>query len=239
MKDLSRVTAAILAGGLGTRIRPVIGDRQKVLAEVGGRPFVTFLLDQLLAVRVKRVVLCTGYRGEEVRETLGVAYGSIHLVYSQEPFPLGTAGALRQALPFLDAETILVMNGDSFCAANLKALFAVHRLRAARATILLQEVPDSGRFGRVQTDERGAITSFREKGVDRGAGWINGGVYCLAHSFVEAIPPGEKVSLEEDVFPTWIGRGLFGFRSHGRFLDMGTPESYAAAEQFFLQEKAL
>jgi len=239
MKNLSQVTAAILAGGLGTRIRPIIGERQKILAAVDGRPFVTFLLDQLAAVRVKRVVLCTGYLGEQVRETLGEVYSSMDLVYSQEPSPLGTGGALCQALPFLNTETVLAMNGDSFCETNLEALYAVHRLRGAKATILLQEVLDPGRFGRVQTDEVGAIIGFDEKGCSSGPGWINGGIYFLAHSFLEAIPQGEKISLEQDIFPAWIGRGFFGFRSHGRFLDMGTPESYATADLFFNQENLL
>jgi D-glycero-alpha-D-manno-heptose 1-phosphate guanylyltransferase len=236
MKNLSHITAAILAGGLGTRLRPVVADRPKVLAEVGGRPFIFYLLDQLAAVRVRRVILCTGYLAHQVRDTLGETYGPLNLLYSQEPSPLGTGGALRFALPMLESETVLVLNGDSFCEANLRAFCLVHRLRGAKATLLLAEVTDTGRFGWVELDGEGRITGFREKGKATGDGWVNGGVYLVNRSFLESIPPQEIVSLEQDLFPAWIGRGLYGFRSQGRFIDIGIPESLAGAETFFLQE---
>ena len=109
------VTAAILAGGLGTRLRSVVKDRPKVLAEIRGVPFLTYLLDQLAAAGVRDVVLCTGYMGEQVRSAFGDSYGGMCLSYSQESSPLGTAGALRLALPLFKSSSVLVMNGDSFC----------------------------------------------------------------------------------------------------------------------------
>ncbi|MCX5919044.1 MAG: sugar phosphate nucleotidyltransferase, partial [Deltaproteobacteria bacterium] len=129
MKNLSHITAAILAGGLGSRLRPVVADRPKVLAEVGARPFIFYLLDQLAAVRVRQVVLCTGYLAHQIRDTLGETYGPMNLLYSQDPSPLGTGGALCFALPLLESETVLVLNGDSFCEANLRAFCLVHCLR--------------------------------------------------------------------------------------------------------------
>ena len=236
MKNLSHITAAILAGGLGTRLRPVVADRPKVLAEVGGRPFLFYLLDQLAAVRVRQVVLCTGYLGHQVRDKLGETYGPMELLYSQEPSPLGTGGALCFALPLLESETVLVLNGDSFCEANLRAFCLVHRLRGARASLLLAEVTDTGRFGWVALDEEGRITGFREKGKATGGGWVNGGIYLINRALLETIPPQQTVSLEQDLFPAWVGRGLYGFRSQGRFIDIGIPESLAGAETFFHQE---
>src|SRR5437899_2628493 len=109
------LSAAILVGGLGTRLRGIVADRPKVLAEVRGRPFLAYLLDQLVASGFQDVVLCTGYRSEQVKEVFGDGYGPLRIVYSEETVPLGTAGALRLALPLLQSETILVMNGDSFC----------------------------------------------------------------------------------------------------------------------------
>jgi len=236
MKNLSHITAAILAGGLGTRLRPMVADRPKVLAEVGGRPFIFFLLDQLAAVRVRQVVLCTGYLAHQIRDTLGETYGPMNLLYSQEPSALGTGGAICLALPLLESETVLVLNGDSFCEANLRAFCLVHRLRGAQASLLLAEVTDTGRFGWVELDEEGRITGFREKGKATGSGWVNGGIYLINRSLLETIPPQQAASLEQDLFPAWIGRGLYGFRSEGRFIDIGIPESLAGAETFFHQE---
>lgn len=233
MQDLAGVTAAILAGGLGTRLRSVVADRPKVLAEVRGRPFLAYLLDQLAAAGVRYVVLCIGYLSEQVRAAFGGLYGSLHLVYSQESSPLGTAGALRLALPLFKSDPVLVMNGDSFCRVDLRDFWTWHQARGANATLLLTEVPDTSRYGRVNVDADGLVLSLDEKGGNSGSGWINVGIYLLSHRFLLTIPADGAVSLEREVFPAWIGRGLYGYRSEGCFLDVGTPEAYALAEGFF------
>jgi D-glycero-alpha-D-manno-heptose 1-phosphate guanylyltransferase len=230
------MTAAILAGGLGTRLRPVMGDRPPVLAEVGGRPFIFYVLDQLSAAGIQDVVLCTGYLGHQVKEVLGESHGPLRFIYSQESSPLGTGGALRRAYPLFIKEQVLILNGDSFCDANLRAFALIHRLRKARATILLVEVSDTGRFGCVKVDAGGGIREFLGKGRKSGPGWINAGIYLIDRSLLQTIPPDQRVSLEQEFFPAWVGKGLYGFRSNGRFLDIGTPESFALAQQFFLQE---
>ena len=115
----SNITAVILAGGLGTRLQKVVPHRQKVLAEVRKRPFLTFLLDQLISAGVCDVVLSTGHRADEVHAKLGNAYKSLRLVYSNEKEPLGTGGALRLALPHLNSDPVLIMNGDSYITADL------------------------------------------------------------------------------------------------------------------------
>ena len=115
MRSLADLTAAILVGGFGTRLRPVVADRPKVLAEVRGRPFLAYLLDQAAAAGLKSVVLCTGYMGDRVQAVFGDTYGELHLTYSQEVVPLGTAGALHLALPLFASAPVLIMNGDSFC----------------------------------------------------------------------------------------------------------------------------
>jgi NDP-sugar pyrophosphorylase family protein len=236
MQDLAGVTAAILAGGLGTRLRPVVANRPKVLAEIRERPFLAYLLDQLAGAGIRHVVLCTGYLGEQVRTVFGDSYSSLRLIYSQESSPLGTAGALRLALPLFESDSVLVMNGDSFCQANLRAFWAWHCARGADATLLLTKVPDTRRYGRVQVDENGLVLRFDEKGDKDGPGWINAGIYLLNHRLLLTIPASGAVSLEREMFPTWIGRGLYGYRSEGRFLDIGTPEAYALAEQFFASQ---
>lgn len=231
--ELSRIPVAILAGGLGTRLRPVLGERQKVLAEVDGKPFVGYLLDQLAGAGFRDAVLCTGWRADEVERTLGSSHGPLRLRYSTEPAPLGTAGALRHALPLLESDTVLAMNGDSYCDADLAAAWAWHRAARSTATLLLVEVEDASRYGRVEVDEDGAICRFVEKQPGTGPGWINAGIYWLARARIESIQSSTPLSLEHDVFPGWVGHGLAGLRTSARFLDMGTRQSYADASAFF------
>jgi histidinol-phosphate phosphatase family protein len=233
MGALSETTAVVLAGGLGTRLRQVVGDRPKGLAQIAGRPFLMFLLDQLDAAGVQSAVICTGYLGSQMQETLGRQYGNLRLTYSQEPSPLGTGGAVRLALPLLTSDPVLVLNGDSYCQADLPALADWHRRHRAEATVLLTRVPNVARYGRVTVDEHNAVVAFEEKGAAVGPGAINAGIYLLSRRFMESIPAAGPASLEREVFPAWIGRGLFGCPAGGRFLDIGTPESYAAAEEFF------
>jgi D-glycero-alpha-D-manno-heptose 1-phosphate guanylyltransferase len=233
MGDLSAITAVILAGGLGTRLRAVVGDRQKVAVQIGGRPFLTFLFDQLVAAGVRNAVLCTGHFGEQMKETFGDEYRGLRLAYSQEPSPLGTAGALRLALPLVASDPALVLNGDSYCEADLPAMFDWRRSRGAEATLLLTRMSNVDRYGRVTTDQDDAVLAFEEKGSATGPGWINAGIYLLGMRFLQSIPSGGAASIEREIFPAWVGRGLFGWRGGGRFLDIGTPESYAAAEEFF------
>jgi NDP-sugar pyrophosphorylase family protein len=231
---LKEVTALILAGGLGTRLRPVVPDRPKVLAPVAGRPFLSFLLDQLVDAGIGRLVLCTGYLGEQIRGWLGPAYRGLRIQYSQEAAPLGTGGALRQAQRLIDSGTVLVMNGDSFCEADLAEFRARHQARHAVASILVRWVPDARRFGRVQVDDAGLIRGFDEKRGPEGPGWINAGIYWLSLDLIRTIPRGVAISLEREVLPVWVEAGLvYGCPSEGAFLDIGTPEAYRDAQSFF------
>src|SRR5262245_46165816 len=186
--------------------------------------------------RSARRTASRGWRAEEVEAALGPSHGPLRLAYSRETAPLGTAGALRLALPLLTGDTVLVMNGDSYCDADLGAAFRAHREARSEATLLLVEVDDTTRYGRVELAADGAICRFVEKQDAAGTGWINAGIYFLARSRVEAIPAGAALSLERDVFPGWVGRGLRGHSVSARFLDIGTPGSYAAASAFFRAE---
>lgn len=228
------VTAAILAGGLGTRLRPVVADRPKVLAPVGGRPYLTYLLDQLAAASVREVVLLTGHGADQVRDALGETYAGLRLIYSAEPAPLGTAGAIRRALPHLSAPAVLLLNGDSYCDVDLAAFGRSHRERRADVSLVLARVPDASRFGQVRVRPGGRVVRFEEKGETCRAGWVNAGVYLLDRTLVGEVPSSRPASLERDLLPAWVtGRRVCGFRCRGRFLDIGTPQSYAEAESFF------
>jgi D-glycero-alpha-D-manno-heptose 1-phosphate guanylyltransferase len=245
---MSEITGAILAGGLGTRLRSVVSDRPKVLATVLGKPFLAYLLDQLASAGVDRVVLLTGYRGEQIQQEFGDHYGRIALDYSMETSPLGTAGALRLALPQLfpagpaesgGQHSALVLNGDSYCSADLRLFRAFHEHARADASLVLAQVPDTSRFGKVETSTQNRLARFLEKQEAGGAGSINAGIYLINRELIEEIPAGRPVSIEREMFPQWLqSHTLVGFGCTGSFLDIGTPESYREAETFFGQTAA-
>jgi NDP-sugar pyrophosphorylase family protein len=228
------VTPAILAGGLGTRLRSAVADRPKVLASVHDRPYLTYLLDRLVDVGFQKVVLLTGYGADHVYRCVGQSYRDLHLIHSPEPAPLGTAGAVRWALAKLDSAAVLLMNGDSWCDVDLASFRDFHERMAADASLVLAEVTDVSRFGIVQITSAGRVSRFSEK-EGAGRGFINAGIYLLARRLLEEIPDGRRVSLESDMLPSWVrsGRKIYGFEDARRFLDIGTPESYAEAEAFF------
>jgi NDP-sugar pyrophosphorylase family protein len=225
------VTAAILCGGLGTRLREAVGDRPKFLADVGGRPFADFVLTAIAATGIRRAVLCTGYMGELVESVLGPSRAGIELVYSREDVPLGTGGALRKAMDAITTPLVLAANGDSYCDADLATLIGDHRARGGSATMLLARAEDARAFGRVAVDEDGTIARFDEKTGDPSPAWVNAGVYVVSATRLRAIPTGRAVSFEKDVLPAWIPGGLRGHRTSGSLLDIGTPETYRSAAE--------
>ena len=216
--------AVILAGGKGTRLASVSGESPKVLMPVAGRPFLSHLLDQVRRAGVSRVILSTGYQAER----LGEFAAREKVLTCAESEPLGTGGGLRNTLSMLTSTDVLVMNGDSYVDADLKVLTSAHR---GLVTMLLTAVPDTSRYGRVETIN-GKVSGYVEKGA-AGPGDINAGVYVIARSVIESIPTGRAVSLERDVFPGYIGKGLRAVTGKYRFIDIGTPESYKEAEAFF------
>ena len=234
MQDLSQITIVILAGGLGVRLRPVVCDKPKVLAEVRKRPFLTYLFDQLMAANGSRVVLCTGYMAEAIEQRFGDSYGALSLTYSKESRPLGTGGAVRQALSFIQSDPILVMNGDSYVNLDLGAYLKWFNAKERQASVLLKKVSDASRYGVVRWDESELISAFHEKN-DGGAAWINVGIYIVKKSALRTIPDQVPYSLEEEFFPKLIHNGLYGYPTAGEFIDIGTPASFARAEQFFGQ----
>ncbi len=212
----------------------MVRERPKALASVAGRPFVAYLLDQLCAANLRKVVFCTGYRGEQLEHDFGPHYGRVPLIYSREKEPLDTGGALRLAIDHLDEDPVLVLNGDSFCEVNFSALLEWHRWKQAAATIVLTYLEDVQRFGSVTWSAGGHICRFDEKGR-QGSGWINAGIYMLSREFLKSIPLGASWSLEQEVFPRLAKQGcLYGFPGGRNFIDIGIPESYQQAQHFFL-----
>jgi NDP-sugar pyrophosphorylase family protein len=237
-RPLEGIDAVILAGGRGTRLQPVLKGGQKVLADVAGRPFLGKLIDFYRAAGAARIVLALGYRSDDVETFMRNFQDKADFIASVELEPLGTGGALRHALSHLRTPTVLVANGDSFMQADLGALLRLHCDRGSAITLALALVEDTGRYGRVLVDEAGAVTSFEEKattllGSPVTEGFINAGIYLIERSVIAAMPKDRPISLEREVFPQFVGRGLCALASRTPFIDIGTPESWASAEGFF------
>ena len=229
---MSRITEAIvLAGGLGTRLRPVVADLPKGLAPVAGRPFLAWQLAGLAGQGITRVVLALGYRAEMIRDVLGARCEGIDLAYSLETEPLGTGGALKRAAEGCRTPRVLALNGDTFL--DFAAAAAEQALAPpAAAAIVLASVPDISRYGAVEADDTGWVHASREKG-GAGPGWINGGVYALDLPEISAFWPAEPAfSFERSVLPALVAAcRLRAVRARGNFLDIGTPEDFARAQR--------
>jgi len=233
MPEIGAIPAVILAGGLGTRLRDAVPDRPKALAPVAGRPFLAWMLERIGDAGVRRAILCTGHLGGQIRDEFGDAFGPVRLEYSQEDRPLGTGGALRAAKAMIGDVPALVLNGDSVCDVDLRAFLAFHKARKSALSMVVVHVPDASRFGTVDLADDDRLLAIVEKAAIARSGWINAGIYCIEPEVIDAIPEGRPVSIERDIFPQWIGRGLSGFRCTGRFIDIGTPESLREAGRFF------
>ncbi len=224
-----KLVAIILAGGFGTRLRSVVADRQKTVADVCGKPFLCFLLDQVGKARVRECILACGYQADTVKAALK---DYPDLKYSVERKPLGTGGALRLALKETDAEWILSMNGDSFLAVDLCDFIAAFEKSGRDAGMVLTHVGDVSRYGSVVL-ENGTVRSFLEKGAVHGAGLVNAGIYIFHRKILESIPEDTAFSLERELFPGLSAEAkLFGYVCDGAFIDIGTPESYTLAQTF-------
>lgn len=236
--DYCPLDAMILVGGRGQRLQSVVNDRPKPMAEVAGRPFLEWLLKGLQAQGMRRVILCTGHKGEMVEKYFGDGkLWNLEIQYSPEPVPLGTAGAVRNALDLIENNQFLVLNGDSYCRFNLKQLVNSHITKKASITMWLVIVDDCRRYGSVQIGKDGAVQAFQEKSSVQSSGLINAGIYLMARDIGETIPKGQAYSLETDFFPRFVGRGLYAVAGEPPFIDIGTPESFAGADKIILQEE--
>lgn len=231
---IGEVTAVILAGGLGTRLRSAVSDRPKVLADVAGQPFLERIFDQLRSFGLRKVVVCTGYMAEQIEHLYPESFKELSITYSRERSLLGTAGAVRFALDHIATDRALILNGDSYCDFHYGAFKSSHDTRDAEASMLLAYVDDCARYGSVLLDEHGRVESFIEKSGAEGSGLINAGVYLVERHLIKEIPPGRVLSLEKDIFPRWIGRKFFGCPGNSpTFIDIGTPQSFQHAQGLF------
>jgi mannose-1-phosphate guanylyltransferase len=226
--------ALILAGGLGTRLRPLTYSRPKHLLPIANRPHIEHVLDLLLAHSVEEVVLLTSYLAEAFAETVESARArGMRVEVAREEEPLGTAGALKNAEAFVGDDTFFAFNGDVLTDVDLAEVLQFHRARGAVTTILLTPVEDPSAFGVVPTEDDGRVTGFIEKPPPGEAptNLINAGVYVFEPSVLERIPKGEVWSAERSLFPELVAGGapVFALGTDAYWMDIGTPEKYLQA----------
>jgi mannose-1-phosphate guanylyltransferase len=223
--------ALVLAGGEGTRLRPLTYTTPKPVMPLAGRPFLSFMLDWARGHGVDEVILSCGFLSDGVRRVLGDIYDGMRLRYVVEEEPLGTAGPVRLAYDEgLLEERLLVLNGDVLTDIDLTAELAQHERTGADVTLALYAVEDTAAYGVVPTDEEGRVEAFLEKTEDPPTNRINAGAYVVERTVVaERIPAGRAVSFEREVFPGLVGDGLYGFAAAGYWIDIGTPERYLEA----------
>ncbi len=223
--------AIVLAGGQGTRLRPVIDSLPKPLAPVAGRPFLAHLLDRLERQAVDRVILSVGYMADRIVAAFGDRYRSLSIAYSVEEEPLGTGGGLRQALSLADAFPVFALNGDTIVELDFRAMAGTLAEAAADLAIALRRVPDAARYGRAHVED-GRIVGFAARGEGTGAGLINAGVYLFAADLLGDPALPDRFSFEREFLePRAASLRPVAFETGGYFVDIGVPEDYARAQR--------
>lgn len=226
--------AVILAGGFGTRLREVVADVPKPLAEVAGQPFLNYVLKYLKHFEFEHVVLSVGYQGEKIQEYYGDEFEGIRISYAFEKEPLGTGGAIKFSMEQTSAEEVLVLNGDTFFEVDLEELYQVHDNYISDVTMVLREVEKPDRYGTVELGDLHRVKAFREKQTGLESGLINGGVYLIDRGAFDGLDLPQKFSIEQDFYAKFLDvLKIYGYNSQGYFIDIGIPEDYYAANEAF------
>ena len=219
--------AVVLAGGEGTRLKPLTYKRPKPLMPVAGRPCIDYVIRSLIGSGFQEIVITTAYMSETLMKTIGDGPGyNASILYSFEETPAGTAGAVRRVGNFID-DTFVVAMGDILADVDFRALHDFHRRKGGIATIALAEVEDPTQYGIVGLDAEGRIRKFREKpkAEEVFSRLVNAGIYVLEPEILDFVPPDQKFDFAKDLFPLLLSKGLtlYGSRLDGIWMDIGQP----------------
>jgi D-glycero-alpha-D-manno-heptose 1-phosphate guanylyltransferase len=227
--------AIVLAGGMGTRLKSVISNIPKPMAIVAQKPFLTYILDQLCNTRIANVKLSVGYKHEVIQDYFGSNYKHLNLEYIFESEPLGTGGGIRLAAESCKSKSLLICNGDTYFDVELEKFINAHNENQNGMSIALKFMEKVNRYGMVDLDGS-KLLRFNEKSEDLKSGWINGGIYVLDRElFLSNTKPG-RFSMETDFMEKMVDDiKIEGFKSEGYFVDIGIPEDYLKANNYFEQ----
>ncbi len=221
--------AIILAGGKGTRLQSVIKDIPKPMAKIAGRPFITYIFDELSNQGIKHVILSVGYKHEVITKSFGGYYKNMTISYSIETSPLGTGGAIKQALNLCETNDPLILNGDTLFSIDIKSLYNVHSQQKSDLTIALKELTHFDRYGTVKI-EHNLITHFVSKKPCK-KGLINGGIYLINRSATDLSSLPDSFSFETDFLEKKTSDiSMNGYPFDNYFIDIGIPEDYKKAQ---------
>ena len=226
--------AIILAGGPGTRLQKVVSTVPKSMAVINQRPFLEYLFDYLISQGVTKAVLSVGYKHEIISDHFKDHYKTLAIDYTIESEPLGTGGGIRLAFWKIVGPRALILNGDSIFRFDYGSMLDFHLKKKAEATLALNELDQTGRYGSVSINRNRRITGFAEKEEKSGPGFINGGVYIIEKLFLMEPEFRGRFSIEKDCFQRYYPFSrMYGFPVDGYFLDIGIPEDYNKAQHEF------
>jgi len=218
--------AIILAGGLGTRLRKVVKDIPKPMADVNGKPFLEYLLAYLVKQGIKKIILSVGYKHEVIKTYFGNSFLGMEIVYSVETEPLGTGGGIRKSLSFVNSEDVFVLNGDTLFNIDLKKFSLFHKEKNSVLSVALRPMKEFDRYGAVELDNNRRIIGFKEKRYYE-FGLINGGIYLLNKDFFATFGLKKSFSFEKDFLERYYNSYTFyGLEFEDYFIDIGIPEDY-------------
>jgi D-glycero-alpha-D-manno-heptose 1-phosphate guanylyltransferase len=223
--------AIVLAGGEGRRLRAVVSDLPKPMADVAGRPFLWWLMTRLEQQQVRRVILSVGYKADAIQSYFGNVFSGIELAYSVETEPLGTGGAIRLALEKARETQVVVLNGDTYADADLQGLSGRFESSLSDLAVTVTHVNDVARYGGVVIDQKtNTIVGFNEK-QGTAAGYINAGIYCLRRDIFTRYAVPAKFSFERDFLAKQLAvLRPVAFAGVRAFIDIGVPADYALAQ---------
>lgn len=225
--------AIILAGGLGTRLRSVVKDIPKPMANINGKPFLEYILLYLKSKGILKVILAVSYKWEIIRNYFGKEYEGLEIVYSIEHTPFGTGGAIKKAIDFVEFADICILNGDTFFNVDLKKFFEFHKNKDSILSIALKKMENIERYGTVEINNENRITAFYEKQYKRD-GLINGGIYLLNKDFLLSLNLPNKFSFEKDLLEMYYKiYPFYGLPFDSYFIDIGVPGDYEKAKRDF------
>ena len=225
------IEAIVLAGGQGTRLRAIVRDLPKPMADIAGRPFLWWLMTRLNRQCVGRVILSVGYKSEAIQDFFGTAFDGMEISYAVEKEPLGTGGAMKYALEKARVPQVIVLNGDTYADVSLQGILYRFDPASTNLAVAVMYLNDSTRYGSLVIEEKtNTITGFSEK-QGAAAGYVNAGVYCLRRDIFAKYSTPAKFSFEREFLPKQLGvirpLAVKGVRA---FIDIGVPEDYALAQ---------
>lgn len=234
--------AVILAGGFGTRIRPLTCLNPKPMLPLVNKPFMHNFISWVKSHGIKDIILSTGYLPEVFEDYFGDGKNfGVKLTYVTEEVPLGTCGAVKNVEGYLDNESFMVFNGDVLSGINLSEMMKYHKDKKSDITIALTPVEDPTSYGLVPIDKDGRVEKFLEKPSwdEMTTNLINAGAYIIERNLLDLVPSKENYSFERGLFPNAleIGYRIYGHVSNAYWLDLGTPAKYLQAHQDILSGK--